>query len=193
MCEAMTSYVEARAKLLEKRRSRGFWPVKGGKGKSFKGRGRGKGKSSKDRESLLARIAKSRCRLCDQVGHWKAECPNRPQSHDGNKSASVNLAQTPSPSFGYVDEHVDEPLEVISEPEDEDHQAMWKGKSVRYSYQFSGTSTDTCEEAFVVRELFDNSHKQGLQSRLKKFVSTPKSFNMEFPSDVHRNEASRSP
>ena len=28
MCEAMTSYVEARAKLLEKRKSRGFWPVK---------------------------------------------------------------------------------------------------------------------------------------------------------------------
>ena len=189
MCEAMTSYVEARAKLLEKRKSRGFWPVKGGKGKSFKGRGRGKGKSAKDRENLLARIAKSRCRLCDQVGHWKAECPNRSQSNDANKSASVNLAQTPSPSF----DHVAEPLEVISEPEDEDHQALCWKIDCRHPKNFSLSKIDNCEEAFVVRELFDNSHKFVLQNRLKKFVSSSSNPTLKGFNDVSRNDDSRTP
>ena len=46
MCEAMTTYVGARAKLLEKKKGRGFWPIKGGgKSKFSKSRGRGgKGK-----------------------------------------------------------------------------------------------------------------------------------------------------
>ena len=192
MCEAMTSYVEARAKLLEKRKSRGFWPVKGGKSKSFKGRGRGKGKSAKDRENLLARIAKSRCRLCDQVGHWKAECPNRSQSSDANKSASVNLAQTPPPSF----EPVAEPLEVISEPEDEDSQAMCRNVDCnvcRHPNQLSSIKVDQCEDAFVVRELFDNSHRFVLQNRVKKFVLSSSNPSSKCPHDVYRNDGSRTP
>ena len=68
MCEAMTTYFEARAKVLEKRKGRGFWPIKGGKSKFGKGRGRGgKGKSARDRENLLARKARSHCRNCGQA------------------------------------------------------------------------------------------------------------------------------
>ena len=72
---AMISYMEARQRLRDKRRARGFWPpgqAKGkGKGKMpFKGKGAG-------RQNLLAKIAKSRCRICNQMGHWKAECPQR--------------------------------------------------------------------------------------------------------------------
>ena len=72
---AMISYMEARQRLQDKRRARGFWPpgqAKGkGKGKMpFKGKGAG-------RQNLLAKIARSRCRICNQMGHWKAECPQR--------------------------------------------------------------------------------------------------------------------
>ena len=43
--------------------------AKGKFGKTFsKGNGR---------QNLLAKIAKSRCRLCNQIGHWRAECPNK--------------------------------------------------------------------------------------------------------------------
>ena len=76
--EALVSYLEARQKLLSKKRSRGFWLVsaKGGfKGaKGIKGRGKG-GKGGRDQ--LLARIARSHCRICGAKGHWKAECPQK--------------------------------------------------------------------------------------------------------------------
>ena len=85
--EALVSYLEARSRLLAKKKSRGFWPVGGGKGASkggrgFKGNGKGKGKH---REQLLARIARSNCRLCGEKGHWKAECPRR----KGNPSSEA--------------------------------------------------------------------------------------------------------
>ena len=86
--EALVSYMEARTRLLAKKKSRGFWPVGGGAkgaskgGRGFKGGGKGKGKH---REQLLARIARSTCRICGEKGHWKAECPRR----KGNASAEA--------------------------------------------------------------------------------------------------------
>ena len=68
------SYQEARRRLLEKSRSRGFWPARNFKGFGKKGKPKGgKGKS----KGLAHRIANSSCRLCGQTGHWKAECPSR--------------------------------------------------------------------------------------------------------------------
>ena len=71
------SYMEARRRIAEKNKNRGFWPTKGssGKGKSkakfsFKGFGKG-------RKPLSQRILESECRRCGQKGHWKAECPRR--------------------------------------------------------------------------------------------------------------------
>ena len=65
------SYQEARKRLLEKSRSRGFWPSRG-----FKGGKKGKGVKGKSK-GLAHRIANSTCRICGQTGHWKAECPSR--------------------------------------------------------------------------------------------------------------------
>ena len=90
MHQAMVTYVEARQRLLDKRKTRGFWPHKGGgkfgaKGKGFKGKG--------GRQGLLARIARSTCRLCNQKGHWKAECPLRNSTTGGsNPTTSANNA-----------------------------------------------------------------------------------------------------
>jgi len=90
MYEALTSYIEARSKLVEKRKSRGFWSVKG-KGKSSRGRGKSFGKRSKDRDALLQCISRSHCRRCGALGHWKAECP---QASSSDKPAAPSSSAT---------------------------------------------------------------------------------------------------
>ena len=73
LCAFYSSYQEARKRLSEKVRFRGFWAVKRGeKGSGKKGKVKGKGKSS-----LANRIANSYCRICMKKGHWKNECPSR--------------------------------------------------------------------------------------------------------------------
>ena len=76
MSVLMTTYVEARKRLSEKSRHRGFWSTRGGKGGKgdSKGKSKGGGKRSK---SLAERIANSECRICWKRGHWKNECPLR--------------------------------------------------------------------------------------------------------------------
>lgn len=74
---ALLSYQEARTKILERKRSRGFWPATG------KGKSKGAGKFQQFRKgsgkgNLLYRISKTFCRACGEKGHWKAECPNKP-------------------------------------------------------------------------------------------------------------------
>jgi len=107
MHDAMTTYLEARTRLLEKRKNRGFWPTKGcGKG----AKGKFKGKTSRSREQLMARIARSHCRKCGAVGHWKAECPLNVSDKSQNQSAAAaNVA---------FDDCVTHDQEVYSEAED---------------------------------------------------------------------------
>ncbi|CAK8993731.1 CCHC-type domain-containing protein, partial [Durusdinium trenchii] len=93
MHDALVTYIDARQKLQDKRKTRGFWPVqsssnpysKGGKkGKAAKGGGKGK-----KREQLLARIARSHCRACGERGHWNEEKPeHRPCAMDNSFIAS---------------------------------------------------------------------------------------------------------
>jgi hypothetical protein len=84
LAAAYTAYTDARRRLNDKMKSRGFWPVaqKGkskGSGKFVKGKfSKGQGSS---RKTLQQRILESRCRLCNKVGHWKAECPLRSAGH----------------------------------------------------------------------------------------------------------------
>lgn len=93
---AMVSYIEARFKLIEMKKHRGFWPVRGQKGgKKFGGKGR---KGSGGKGGLLARIARTDCHICHKRGHWKAECPENPANKD-----SANVAQ----HFGSYDAHME--------------------------------------------------------------------------------------
>ena len=76
--QALVSYQEARQRITDRRKHRGFWPTGKGKGKGgSKDRycpyRKGGGKSGKD--ELLARIARTHCKLCGALGHWCAECP----------------------------------------------------------------------------------------------------------------------
>ena len=80
------SYQEARQKLRDKAKARGFWgPSKNrGKGKQSgqafgrKGKGTTMSWGAGRNRSLADRIANSSCRLCGARGHWKRECPRRP-------------------------------------------------------------------------------------------------------------------
>ena len=97
LASAYTAYADARRRLNEKVRARGFWPIQG-KGKS-KGSNKGvKGKFTKghgsSRKSLQQRILESRCRLCGKMGRWKAECPSRTDvagSSTNSFSSGTNL------------------------------------------------------------------------------------------------------
>eukprot|EP00435_Cladocopium_sp_Y103_P051036 s1582_g15.t1 len=76
--QALISYQEARTKILERKKSRGFWPSTTGKGKSKSyGKFAAKGKSY-GKGNLLMRISRTHCKACGEKGHWKAECPNKP-------------------------------------------------------------------------------------------------------------------
>ena len=91
---AFSAYSDARKRLSDKFKNRGFWPVTGGKGRgsSWKGKNKGKGKGSSvfappfdsnaARKSLKDRILSSNCRACGRKGHWKAECPYKASVED---------------------------------------------------------------------------------------------------------------
>ena len=76
--QAMVTYMEARQRITEKKKSRQFWPAHGSSGgkNSSKGFGKKRGKGG-GKASLLDRIARSYCKVCGRKGHWKAECPDR--------------------------------------------------------------------------------------------------------------------
>ena len=122
--DSLVSYLEARGRLLAKKRSRGFWPVsgkgnKGSAGRFSKGKGKGKGSSS-SRDQLLAKIARSTCRACGEKGHWKAECPKfgKPGSMGGPKpdaSASLAQAERMATSTAYVGQVEDPNSELLTE------------------------------------------------------------------------------
>ena len=169
MHDAMVTYLEARSKLLEKRRSRGFWPVKfGGKDGKSAGRGKGRGKGKKQRDQLLARIARSTCRICHQKGHWKAECPNRDKSSDSGPAASANIAE---------ESQLSAVQEVHSEPDSSDPEPESRFMSLPSKF-LSGFS-DEIADVFVVQALQSDSMKasfgarmkQALKPKLNRFVS----------------------
>ena len=110
LASAYNAYEEARRRLTEKYRNRGFWPVnRGQKGKS-KGKKRwdgdpaytpsSKGDSWYDkntnqrRKSLQDRILQSNCRLCGRRGHWKAECPEKHKTSTSSSGPASTMAPT---------------------------------------------------------------------------------------------------
>ena len=81
LAAAMNTYADARRRLSERFKNRGFWPVQSGKGRGKVFKGKGKNNQQKgSRKSLQQRIMESSCRICGRRGHWKAECPDRPRA-----------------------------------------------------------------------------------------------------------------
>ena len=96
LATALNAYADARRRLSERFRNGGFWPVRSyGKG-TGKGKGGQKGKGKGGRRSLQDRILSSRCRICNKLGHWKAECPDRKSqsSSSGGPTASIAMSES---------------------------------------------------------------------------------------------------
>ena len=77
------AYADARRRLSDRFKHRGFWPVGQGKGsgKSSASKGKGKYFNKVSKKSLQQRILESHCRLCGRKGHWRAEC-SRPDTFE---------------------------------------------------------------------------------------------------------------
>ena len=123
LAAAYTSYQDARRRLADKSKYRGFWPVArepsgSTKGKSSGNKGGGKNKGSwpnKPRRSLQDRILNSTCRLCNRRGHWKAECPFR-QSGSTAPASSNNAMPTTTVVVGDAEDDI-LPMEFVQLPE----------------------------------------------------------------------------
>ena len=115
LASCYNAYADARYRLSERFRSRGFWPIKG-KNKGGKSTSKGKGgRFGKDRKSLEQRILSSYCRKCGQKGHWKSECPNISNSFSSDGRNVVG--STPTASTSYVEVPRDGlPLEFMQLP-----------------------------------------------------------------------------
>ena len=101
LSSCFVTYQEARDRLKQRARGRGFWPLR--HGTNAKGRGKQGGKKGKEgfhatggqnmmvkRRSLAERIANSTCRKCGQPGHWRRERPLN--NVDKDKGAFTGLS-----------------------------------------------------------------------------------------------------
>eukprot|EP00435_Cladocopium_sp_Y103_P019549 s1700_g4.t1 len=125
---ALLTYQEARQRINDKKRSRGFWPSAKGKSKGFNrdhgsGKGFRKGGPRGGKDELLARISRTHCKACGQIGHWKAECPNR--------------RETPKEQANVVQQEID-----AAEPEPHDFPQV--------IFEELEAGGDKCEECFFV-------------------------------------------
>ena len=103
-----STYQDARRRLTERVKFRGFWPVKKGGSKGFGKKG---GKfGGKGKMSLAQRIANSHCRLCGKKGHWKAECSKRQGANSGG-SPTASSSGVPT-SFVVSDQVLPELIDV---------------------------------------------------------------------------------
>ena len=96
LAAAYNTYADARRRLSDRYKNRGFWPI------SQKGRGKGHGHAGKGakgksfgrgpRKSLQQRMMETTCRM--KPGHWKAECPERNKGSASSTNAPVSAAMT---------------------------------------------------------------------------------------------------
>ena len=118
LATAFSAYQQARHKLAEKFRNRGFFPAKPFKGKGYGYKG-GKGNASYGtgggRRTLQDRILNSNCRICGQRGHWRSECPMKDQARSSGSSA--NTATAPTTTVVAMSDISSLPLEFVGLPE----------------------------------------------------------------------------
>ena len=126
-----STYQDARRRLNERVKVRGFWPVqrRGETGKS-KGKVKGKGKGTFSGPGALARrIANSFCSICLQKGHWKNECPQRANQSAGAQS---NSASSLAPTSFVVVEDVPTEIAHMALAEEQDTRSRKQGYNWGY-------------------------------------------------------------
>jgi hypothetical protein len=177
---AYSTYVEARRKLNEKFRSRGFWPISKGKGKMGKGKSKGKPMWG-SRKSLQQRILESNCRICGKKGHWRNECPNKNQ---GNASGSTAAAATVSMANSASDADMSLPEEFLILPEAPAaaNKDILSNKPTNVQSVFYG-------EGFQNKQKVAESSNMGvLRDKIRGYVKGKHNFNFGVKTLVHRIE-----
>ena len=102
-----SAYQDARKRLNDRAKFRGFWPTRKGSGKKGIGKGKGLGK-----KTLAQRISETNCRLCGRKGHWKAECPNR-----GAGATTTGTTPTAPATYAAVSIEEQMPEALLTVPE----------------------------------------------------------------------------
>ena len=164
---ALVSYQEARGRIVERKRNRGFWPLKGGstgKGKGFGNKGFRKGQS-KGKDELLARIARTHCKRCGELGHWKAECPLKMTKESQANVASASHEAEENDLFEQVlIEEINSDFEVGSETGNNDQTAFCQAK------QFEVGETESQNQSLFEPEAHAN-FSEAVFERAKIFFS----------------------
>ena len=140
LAAAMNTYADARRRLSERFKNRGFWPVQAGKGRGKVFKGKGKNNQQKGgRKSLQQRIMESFCRICGRRGHWKAECPDRPRT---NTSTAGSTAPAMTSTTAEVDSDLMSlefmQLPLISETALDDEPSPQKDEAIVNHVTFRG-------------------------------------------------------
>ena len=132
---ALAAYQDTRQALKDQRLGRGYFPGKGkGKVNSFQ-KGKEKGKRRVHIEQLKLR---TRCRRCQQIGHWERECKNAPVARTSSEPARTFFVGLQPGS---------ESVEFSSES-----QQYWLRNFVKERKSHSRPATDSeSEEAYMER------------------------------------------
>ena len=155
------AYAEARGRLRDKLKSRGFWPARG-KGKGGK-KGFGGKSFGKKRQSLADRIASSHCRICGQRGHWKWECPKKGGTSVASTNAEVNMAL--EVHSGSIEEEF-----VIAPPE--------PGAAISLNELIYGKQDKSCEKTPPKPPLEFLGHQNGRPGVNDEFICLAETANL---------------
>ena len=184
LASCYATYLEARTRLRERARIRGFWPMSGpgaSKGKGKKGKMGSKGTKFR---SLADRIASSACRKCGQFGHWKRECPLNLTKGDNKGKGTTETISIAEALFAHPEDHEDQmpAMELIDElPESaEDLGTLGQNSGILTPHDASGVCE--VEDCFMIDgdvQNFEGSKSNGLAVStgiLTKFKSTNQVF-----------------
>ena len=152
LASCYATYLEARTRLRERARIRGFWPMSGpgaSKGKGKKGKMGSKGTKFR---SLADRIASSACRKCGQFGHWKRECPLNLTKGDNKGKGTTETISIAEALFAHPEDHEDQmpAMELIDElPESaEDLGTLGQNSGILTPHDASGVCE--VEDCFMI-------------------------------------------
>ena len=163
-----TSYQEARKRLVEKTKSRGYWGISKGKG-GKKGYPKGKGKGYRPK-SLAQRIAESACRRCGQIGHWKSECPLNANVSGDSKNVMPTTAVVDHEVAAVTTTTSAEPNDVLSSYELLKDIPEWADPSV------SLHELDFCLHVMTHEFHGNTKFRIGLKKRLQDLMSMKPRF-----------------
>eukprot|EP00971_Amphidinium_carterae_P276786 5493056-Amphidinium_carterae.1 len=82
--------------LQQKKLNRGYYSGQKGKTSGQGGKGQSKGYQKNTLENLIAR---TRCAICKQKGHWKRECPQKGSQSSGTTLWTTQLSTSEAPFF----------------------------------------------------------------------------------------------